>query len=87
MKNLMFLVVVAAIGFLARANLPTASVDSILESADAGLAARGFIKTSYAIGLVKVDFSDAVLFRTARVQAGQTDLTLIGLPFVGWYKL
>lgn len=87
MKSLMFLTTLAVAGVLGRINLPDPTLDTILASSQAGVGAQAFLKTAQVLGLLRVEFADFGIVRQAHVIAGNTDLTLVGVPFFGWYKL
>jgi hypothetical protein len=87
MKNIMFVAMVALLVSLFRINLPEASLDSMLVSSDASSLNKAVLKTAKGLGLVQVEFSDYFLFRTANLQAGNKNVQLVGIPFVGWGRL
>ena len=86
MKSLVVLTTLAVAGVLGRINLPDPTLDTILASSQAGVGAQAFLKTAQVLGLLRVEFSDFGLVRKAHVITGNTDLTLVGFPFLGWYK-
>ena len=87
MKSVMFVAMVALTVCIFRANLPEASLDSMLASSTAGSFDKAVVKTASGLGLIKAEFSDYFIFRTARLKAGSSDFQLVGIPFVGWGRL
>lgn len=87
MKNIMFVAMVALLTCLCRMNLPEASLDSMLASSTAGSFDKAIIKTASGLGLIKAEFNDYFIFRTASLKAGDSSFQLVGIPFVGWGKL
>jgi hypothetical protein len=87
MKNIMFVAMVAFMAVVFRANLPEASLDSMLASSNAGSFDKAVVKTATGLGLIKTEFNDYFVFRTARLKVGTSDYQLVGIPFVGWGKL
>ena len=87
MKSIMFVAMVALVAAACRINLPEASMDSMLASSTAGSFDKAVVKTAAGLGLIKAEFSDYFIFRTARLKAGSSDFQLVGIPFVGWGRL
>ena len=87
MKNIMFVAMVSMLTCLCRINLPEASLDSILASSNGSAVNKTVVKTAAGLGLIKAEFSDYFIFRTANLKAGSCDFQLIGIPFVGWGRL
>jgi hypothetical protein len=87
-KNFVFLAVLVLGGLLCRVNLPEASLDSILASSEnTGTASKAVLKTAHALGIIKVAFSDLGIVRFSTLDAGETHMSLIGIPFLGWYRV
>lgn len=87
MKSIMFVAMVALLVSLFRVNLPEASLDSMLACSNAGSFDKAVVKTAAGLGLIKAEFNDYFIFRTASLKAGDSNFQLVGIPFVGWGRL
>ena len=87
MESFVSFVVFVALVCLLRVNLPEASLDSITANSNAAAYNKAIVKTAYSLGVIKAEFSDFLVFRTATLKVGDSSFQLVGIPFVGWGRV